>query len=104
MGLVFIGITNQSSRQYPMEHLKIKYSNRRVDCYGLVSEAVDEVLSDMMVFVWIDCNRWCLIATRQSLQEVKVVLRQIWRQIFSGLNSDTHMVDLDKSQPVTAYI
>ena len=51
MGLVFIGITNQSSRQYPMEHLKIKYSTRRVDCYGLVSEAVDEVLSDMMVFV-----------------------------------------------------
>ena len=42
--------------------------------------------------------------TRVSLQEVKVFLRQIWRQVVEGVNADTHMVYLETPQTVAAYV
>ena len=42
MGLGLIGDISQESRHYPMEHLKRKEFIHWGDCYGLVSEAVDE--------------------------------------------------------------
>ena len=40
MGLGFIGVVKQTSRQYPMVHLQRKEFTCRGDCYSLVS--VDE--------------------------------------------------------------
>lgn len=95
MGLGFIGIINQSSRQYPMSHLQSKQFTRRINYYILVYDAVDEVVPEMMVFEWVDRDRCYFIETRGSLEEIQDVLRQRWLQVVAYVNSYAHMVDLD---------
>ena len=55
IGLGFIGVVKQTLRQYPMGHLQRKEFNCRGDCYSLVS--VDEGVTEMVTFAWVDRNR-----------------------------------------------
>ena len=43
-------------------------------------------------------------ATIEYLEEIQAVLRQRWQQVISDVHADSHMVDLDIPQPVSAYI
>ena len=59
---------------------------------------------EMMEFAWVDRDMRYFVATRGSLEEGQAVSTQIWCQVIADVNSDAHMVDLDISQPVAAYI
>ena len=87
-----------------MAHMKRKYFTSRGDCYGLVSEAVNEGVLEMMAFSWVDCNRRHLIATRESLEEGHAVSRQRCRHVVVDVNANAQVVDLDIPQPVAAEI
>ena len=73
MDLGFIGVVKKASRQYPMAQLQNKHFTRRGDCYGLV--LVDEGLSEMIAFEWVDQQRRCFIASSVYLEEGEAVLR-----------------------------
>ena len=67
MGLGLIGFVNQASCHHPMAHIKRIYFICKGGCCGLVS--VDEKLSEMMEFAWVDRDSCYLIVTEVSLEE-----------------------------------
>ena len=104
MFLEFIGVIKQASFQYTIAHLKIKQFNHRGDYYILVSEYVNEVVTEMVVYVWFDCDRKYFIETRGCLEERKAVLRQRCNQGIEYVDADSQMVDLDIPQQILAQI
>ena len=92
MVLGSICVINQTSRQYPMVNLKREYFTCRGYFCGLVHEAVDEGVTEIMVFSWVDCNRSYFIATRGSLEEVQDVSKHRWIQSIADVNEDAHML------------
>ena len=87
MGLVFNGAANKLSRQYPMLNIQRKKFFYRGYYYNLV--LVDEGMSEIMEFEWVDRNRRCFIATRESLDEGQAVSRQRCLQVVYDVNEVT---------------
>ena len=86
---------------WSLAYLKNLFSCR-LNCYGLVS--VDKVVTDMIVFVWVDRNMRYFISTIVYLEEVQAIYRKRWSQVVKDVNSDTHMVYLYIPQPVAVDI
>ena len=57
MGIVLIGVVKQASRKFTMAHLQRREFTIRGDSYVLVSEEVNEGVSTMVVFAWVDNYR-----------------------------------------------
>ena len=57
MGMVLIGVLKQASRKFSMAHLQRRYFTCRGYSYGLVLGEVNEVVYNIIVFLWVDHDR-----------------------------------------------
>ena len=67
-------------------------------------EEVNEGVTDMMVFVCVDCNGQCFIVTRESIEKGLSFLRQRWRQVDADMIVEAHILDLEITQPIEVDI
>ena len=104
MGLVFVGVEKQATRKFPMYHLQSKQFTCRGDSSGLVSTEVNEGVTEMMMFVWVDCNRKYFVTIIESLEKGHTFLRHKWCQVNEDVNAEEQMEQLDNHKTLEVDI
>lgn len=99
IGLRFIGVVKNCSKQFPMAKLSEIELEERGDSFALVSKDIITKKVDMFALVWMDRNRRYFVANTSTINDGRPYNRTRWRQVDTTVNAEAEQVELVVRQP-----
>jgi hypothetical protein len=101
--LGFIGVVKTATKRFPMAYLLRLEFSQWGDWKGLLMK--DALTgSNLMAFVWIDCDCWYYISSVSSLDARSPFVWYQWRQIQQLPNADPERIEIVVPQPKAAEL